>query len=342
MRGKRSFGLDLLKVIAAVGVLAWHTILFSHRADLWRTPFWWACEPILIVGAMSTNIFFMVSGYLAAGKKVMSLRDHTRRVLWRLGAPLVIFSILHGLSEYWWINPVFPANTAILWRVAFWDVMTSTRWFLVYLLVWQLLQPVWQILLEREHRHVLRFALAVMTITLVILQTYLGERTFGMPVFLVGSLWCYLFGALARVSGWRQLGWRTSLVIFGISFLMIGVSDFWPTVPLLLYVHHLATYSGALALFTLLAPLPAGSPIASTILSTAASFTYGVYLWQQIVITWRYGVWHFEYDTAGLSPWAYATANFCFVLSASLALTILGRWLLLWLTQLTAHFFRKM
>ena len=80
MRKYRNINLDLLKVLACVGVVLLHTTMGGFK----ETGSWNLLTYLYYLGTYSIPLFFMVNGYLLLGKREITYSYILQKVKWIL------------------------------------------------------------------------------------------------------------------------------------------------------------------------------------------------------------------------------------------------------------------
>lgn len=80
MQKNRNISLDLLKVLACIGVVLLHTTMGGFK----ETGSWNLLAYLYYLGTYSIPLFFMVNGYLLLGKKEITYPYILQKVKWIL------------------------------------------------------------------------------------------------------------------------------------------------------------------------------------------------------------------------------------------------------------------
>lgn len=80
MRKIRNINLDLLKVLACVGVVLLHTTMGGFK----ETGSWNLLAYLYYLGTYSIPLFFMINGYLLLGKREITYLYILQKVKWIL------------------------------------------------------------------------------------------------------------------------------------------------------------------------------------------------------------------------------------------------------------------
>lgn len=319
----RLIGIDIVKILAMFGVLFLHTLLaFTKRPDFIHTKIWWLLEPLAVVSSLAVPLFFLTSGYLTLTKQV-GIRSNLRSTIIRLGIPLLVFTLIKTVYVFLLRNPFREAFAEVLVDSIL-NIMSSQLWFLVYLLVFKLLQPFFQLLFQKEHKQLIYYVMGVL-VTLFFFASFSSNiGTQGTIYSLLGGLVYYFIGGMLRLRMLPNISLSKYLLISVIAFVYLFVLDiltlrFGYSNALLNSIGVMLGVLAVPAIFSLCLSLKT-LPF-SKILGWLATMSFGVYLWREQVVMFRTDVLGFEYDFVGLNPYLYSVANFTLVLGMSLLLT---------------------
>jgi surface polysaccharide O-acyltransferase-like enzyme len=320
---KRILGIDFIKVFSMFGVLFLHTLLaFTKRPDLIHTKLWWFLEPLAIVATFAVPLFFMVSGYLATGKK-SNIKTNLKNNIFRLGIPLLTFIFLQAIYLYAFRYHLYFTFPQVIGN-SFLSVMSSQLWFLVYLLIFRLFNPLWELLFQKNNKGVgLYLALVLMVLIFVTSLGNHGSGGQGTFFSFLSALYFYLLGGIFKLN-WISKISKIKLLIIGLALVMIFLADYLTLhleykISILPIINVMLGLLSVPCVFMLL--LQAKTLPFAKIITYLATMSFGVYLWQEIVVMFRMDVLGFEYDFVGLNPYLYCILNFAFVFGVSLGLT---------------------
>jgi len=194
---------DVIRVVAIFAVVGIHTLTPIYaRPDFFGGKFWWVCFLLNCLFRVSVPLFIMLSGYLVL-PKIISLKDHLRKTLTRIGVPLLSFYLLTHLVAF----------ISAQLRHEFYDPWTLLHnlnkntytylYFLVVLFFLYLLTPFFQLLFQAKNKQLQTYVIIFFFINAALstLARYVSLRT--GDVFHTYTLWIvwvgyYLYGYFVR------------------------------------------------------------------------------------------------------------------------------------------------
>lgn len=227
----RHSGIDILRVIAMLGVVFLHTIdPFTVRGDFFLTKAWFLFEPLSAIARSSLALFFIISGYLVIEKN-RTVRENLRVTVRRILIPLIFFSIL---SSFFFIFKTGKSIwTAIDPTYVFGNIMKlpdNWLWFLETLLFLYLLNPLWQLVFaDTSKRSAARYVVALFFLFtgMVVALKFIvyTPHFFNRFTTWIAYVCCYLYGALVR-NKWskrKSLYFYLFMFLGGLTLQIIGV-----------------------------------------------------------------------------------------------------------------------
>lgn len=233
---KYNFNLTVVRALAILGVVAihvWYPIY--SRPDFLGGFSWWLAYTVNSVSRMAVPWFLLVSGTLLLPRHPENeAKDIIRRLIGRLGMPLIFWSMVYFQWDSFYTGRVHPLSDVI--QVIFTGSVFHL-YFLVILFGLYLFLPIWRRI------NISRLLLTVCFIVgmlLYILQFFVFRNrtifnflTLWMPYlgyFLAGP---YLLGLKKVSRGWVWSCWAIAVgltIIFGyinLAFLNRGITTFW-------------------------------------------------------------------------------------------------------------------
>ena len=129
MKKTRNINLDLLKIMACVGVVLLHTTISGFK----DTESWNYLTFLYYLGTYSIPLFFMVNGYLLLGKNEISYSYILQKIKWILVTvsvwTLIIWIYKRDFSE----NPIKKVLGSLLQRGYFFQFWFFGALILIYL-----------------------------------------------------------------------------------------------------------------------------------------------------------------------------------------------------------------
>ncbi|MCL4208941.1 acyltransferase family protein [Patescibacteria group bacterium] len=336
---ERSVNVDAIRVVAMMMVIFLHTILnFTIRTDFFATKLWFLLEPVVALSKTCVLLFFMLSGYLVITKH-RSIRQNLNKTLIKIVLPLSFFTLVN--ITYAWFK--FPFNDDNFSQFFFEQAKrmatypSSSMWFLVVLTFLYLLNPLWQLLLDKKEESRLARTLTTGALTFSLVVTFL-EYPAGKTglMFSTGTAWLgyvffYLYGGLIK-NKWinysnQKINWL--LVAFGFIFTVLG--DFltmWQKTNQITFAWN--DYTGnylsipvtmmAVGIFNLLISIDL-SQLKSKALVHLADWSFGIYLIHTYIVALFTDYLGFDFNKLGMNVYVYNILNVLLVLGISTIIT---------------------
>lgn len=181
---KRNIGLDLLKVIACVGVVILHTTVGGFNT----TESWDINAYLYYLGTFSIPLFFMINGYFLLNKKNLDYSYVLNKLKW------IILSVIFWNFTIWIVKRDFAVNP--LKRVAGSLIQRGyffQFWFLGALIVIYLTLPLLKHYLRSQRRYIK--VLLILTLIGLVFQisNILFQRALQFNVIQTFRLWTWYF-----------------------------------------------------------------------------------------------------------------------------------------------------
>lgn len=193
MKGKRLVFPDILRIIAAVGVIIIHVtaiIISQHKvgslewniANIFNSLFRW-----------SVPVFFMISGMMFLNlKKEIGIQEFIKKYVVRIIICIVVWGYLYGILD----TIVYNGQINIIsFVIAFLNMLSGKAgyhlWFLYTLLIIYLFVPILKRMVENTERNILKYVLFVWEILGVGLNTINGILNC-LPQNIFGEVACAL------------------------------------------------------------------------------------------------------------------------------------------------------
>jgi surface polysaccharide O-acyltransferase-like enzyme len=341
----RSINVDLIRVVAMLMVIVMHTILnFTLRIDFFGTKLWFLFEPIVAISKTCVLLFFMLSGYLVINKN-RSIQQNWQKTRRRLVIPLVFFSTCTiGYFFYQFIKSgqtdllLFLQNQLV--RVT--NFPSSPLWFLGVLVIFYLLNPLWQTIFNPSNQPTTARYLTVLALVFSVSAQIIQFPSLKAGSFFtsftgwLGYIFFYFYGGLVR-NNWIQFKRKKlnyGLVVLGLLGTVLGD---WLTI--FAQQHNFSfTWTGytnylslpvimmAVGIFNLLIEaklekLKTLMPHATNILTWLAGLSFGIYLIHTFVISFFTDIIGFDFNNFKINVYLYNLLNFSLVLGISLIIT---------------------
>ena len=154
MQKTRNINLDLIKVLACIGVVLLHTTMIGFK----ETGSWNLLAYLYYLGTYSIPLFFMVNGYLLLGKKDITYSYILQKVKWILITVSSWTFIVWLFKRDFAVNPVKKVIGSLLQKGYF-----SQFWFFGALILIYLCLPVLKKILnsKRRYLYILSFFVAI-------------------------------------------------------------------------------------------------------------------------------------------------------------------------------------
>ncbi|MCD8527100.1 acyltransferase family protein [Candidatus Woesebacteria bacterium] len=340
---KRIIALDVTRITALFGVILLHTLLdFTLRAGFFRTPVWFLLEPIIVLSRTGVLLFFFISGYLVVEKN-RSLGDNWRKLIRRIGIPLLTFQILLLIYRY------FAFSTTNLHTFFLREVLRMTTflnshlWFLEVLFVLYLFNPVWQLIFAPRNKRLAQYITGIaflFSLVTTAVSTFLSFDAFTVFTAWTGFVWIYLYGALVKRKWAPQVRLPVWAGVLFFSVCMGILGDYVGRLSMAhgvisnfsIYTMNYLSLNGAfaaLAIFHILLKveykkylqvLP--QKIGYRILEKMAELSFGIYLIHPFVIGLLTDGIGFRFDNSEMNLYLYILIFVSAVLGTSILLTM--------------------
>lgn len=154
MRKIRNINLDLLKVLACIGVVLLHTTMGGFK----ETGSWNLLTYLYYLGTYSIPLFFMVNGYLLLGKRDITYSYILQKVKWILITVSSWTFIVWLFKQDFAVNPVKKVLGSMVQKGYF-----SQFWFFGALILIYLCLPILKKILnsKRRYLYILSFFVAI-------------------------------------------------------------------------------------------------------------------------------------------------------------------------------------
>ena len=184
MHKTRNINLDLIKVLACIGVVLLHTTMVGFK----ETGSWNLLAYLYYLGTYSIPLFFMVNGYLLLGKKEITYPYILQKVKWILTIVLLWTIIVWLFKRDFTVNPIKKIIGSLLQKGYF-----SQFWFFGALILIYLCLPILRKFLnsKRSYLYILSFFVAtglIFELVNIILQMPL--QSYVIQTF---RLWTWFF-----------------------------------------------------------------------------------------------------------------------------------------------------
>lgn len=184
MRKYRNINLDLLKVLACVGVVLLHTAMGGFK----ETGSWNFSTYLYYLGTYSIPLFFMVNGYLLLGKREITYSYILQKVKWILITVSSWSVIIWLFKRDFTVNPIKKIVGSLIQKGYFFQF-----WFFGALIIIYICLPVLKKFLnsKRSYLYILSVLLVVgliFELTNIVLQ--MPIQTYVIQTF---RLWTWLF-----------------------------------------------------------------------------------------------------------------------------------------------------
>ena len=180
----RNINLDLIKVLACIGVVLLHTAMIGFN----ETGSWNLLAYLYYLGTYSIPLFFMVNGYLLLGKRNITYSYILKKVKWILITVLSWTFIMWLFKRDFAVNPIKKVIGSLLQKGYF-----SQFWFFGALILIYLCLPILRKFLnsKRSYLYILSFFVAtglIFELVNIILQMPL--QSYVIQTF---RLWTWFF-----------------------------------------------------------------------------------------------------------------------------------------------------
>lgn len=184
MHKTRNINLDLIKVLACIGVVLLHTTMIGFK----DTGSWNLLAYLYYLGTYSIPLFFMVNGYLLLGKRNITYSYILEKVKWILIAVSSWTTIVWLLKRDFAVNPVKKIIGSMVQKGYFFQF-----WFFGALILIYLCLPILKKFLnsKRSYLYILSLLISIgliFELTNIIIQTPL--QSYVIQTF---RLWTWFF-----------------------------------------------------------------------------------------------------------------------------------------------------
>ena len=184
MRKVRNINLDLLKVLACVGVVLLHTTMGGFK----DTGSWNLLTYLYYLGTYSIPLFFMVNGYLLLGKREITSHYILQKVKWILITVSSWNIIVWLFKRDFTVNPIKKIVGSLIQKGYFFQF-----WFFGALILIYLCLPILSKFLNSKRRYLYILALLIVIGFIVELANVFFQRPLQTHVMQTFRLWTWFF-----------------------------------------------------------------------------------------------------------------------------------------------------
>ena len=184
MRKVRNINLDLLKVLACVGVVLLHTTMGGFK----DTGSWNLLTYLYYLGTYSIPLFFMVNGYLLLGKREITSHYILQKVKWILITVSSWNIIVWLFKRDFTVNPIKKIVVSLIQKGYFFQL-----WFFGALILIYLCLPILSKFLNSKRRYLYILALLIVIGFIVELANIFFQRPLQTHVMQTFRLWTWFF-----------------------------------------------------------------------------------------------------------------------------------------------------
>jgi len=184
MRKVRNINLDLLKVLACVGVVLLHTTMGGFK----DTGSWNLLTYLYYLGTYSIPLFFMVNGYLLLGKREITSHYILQKVKWILITVSSWNIIVWLFKRDFTVNPIKKIVVSLIQKGYFFQF-----WFFGALILIYLCLPILSKFLNSKRRYLYILALLIVIGFIVELANIFFQRPLQTHVMQTFRLWTWFF-----------------------------------------------------------------------------------------------------------------------------------------------------
>ena len=184
MRKVRNINLDLLKVLACVGVVLLHTTMGGFK----DTGSWNLLTYLYYLGTYSIPLFFMVNGYLLLGKREITSHYILQKVKWILITVSSWNIIVWLFKRDFTVNPIKKIVGSLIQKGYFFQF-----WFFGALILIYLCLPILSKFLNSKRRYLYILALLIVIGFIVGLANIFFQRPLQTHVMQTFRLWTWFF-----------------------------------------------------------------------------------------------------------------------------------------------------
>ena len=184
MRKIRNINLDLIKVLACVGVVLLHTTMGGFK----DTGSWNLLTYLYYLGTYSIPLFFMVNGYLLLGKREITSHYILQKVKWILITVSSWNIIVWLFKRDFTVNPIKKIVGSLIQKGYFFQF-----WFFGALILIYLCLPILSKFLNSKRRYLYILALLIVIGFIVELANIFFQRPLQTHVMQTFRLWTWFF-----------------------------------------------------------------------------------------------------------------------------------------------------
>ena len=184
MRKVRNINLDLLKVLACVGVVLLHTTMGGFK----DTGSWNLLTYLYYLGTYSIPLFFMVNGYLLLGKREITSHYILQKVKWILITVSSWNIIVWLFKRDFTVNPIKKIVGSLIQKGYFFQFWLFGALILIYLCL-----PILSKFLNSKRRYLYILALLIVIGFIVELANVFFQRPLQTHVMQTFRLWTWFF-----------------------------------------------------------------------------------------------------------------------------------------------------
>nr|CAI33445.1 putative acetyl transferase [Streptococcus pneumoniae] len=184
MHKTRNINLELLKVLACVGVVLLHTTMGGFK----EIGSWNLLTYLYYLGTYSIPLFFMVNGYLLLGKREITYPYILHKVKWILITVLSWTLIVWFLKRDFTVNPVKKLIGSLVQKGYFFQF-----WFFGSLILIYLCLPILKKILNSKRRYFYILSLLVVIGLIFELINYSLKMPVQFYIIQTFRLWTWLF-----------------------------------------------------------------------------------------------------------------------------------------------------
>lgn len=184
MRKVRNINLDLLKVLACVGVVLLHTTMGGFK----DTGSWNLLTYLYYLGTYSIPLFFIVNGYLLLGKREITSHYILQKVKWILITVSSWNIIVWLFKRDFTVNPIKKIVGSLIQKGYFFQF-----WFFGALILIYLCLPILSKFLNSKRRYLYILALLIVIGFIVELANIFFQRPLQTHVMQTFRLWTWFF-----------------------------------------------------------------------------------------------------------------------------------------------------
>lgn len=184
MHKTRNINLDLIKVLACIGVVLLHTTMIGFK----DTGSWNLLAYLYYLGTYSIPLFFMVNGYLLLGKSNITYSYILQKVKWIL---IIVSSwtfIVWFFKRDFTTNPIKKVMGSLLQRGYFFQF-----WFFGALILIYLCLPILKKFLKSKNQYLLALSLLVIIGFVLELTNFLLQKPVQVYFIQTFRLWTWFF-----------------------------------------------------------------------------------------------------------------------------------------------------